>query len=299
MEIKSWVNAFRLRTLPLALSSILMGIIISYIHNALNWEVGVMAILTTLFLQILSNLANDYGDGLKGTDNKDRLGPDRTVQSGKISPQQMKTAIIIFSLLSLLSGTYLILLSNISLLQFGIFLSIGVAAILSAIYYTVGKRAYGYIGLGDLFVFIFFGIVAVLGTFFLNTHYISLDALFPAISIGLLSTAVLNLNNLRDIDNDKKSGKMSLAVKLGVNRAKLYQTILINLAFFSLLYFVVQSKLHWQVYLSFLLYPLFLIDLIKIDKIEKLQQLDPYLKKTALKTFLLVMVFGLLVFFSN
>lgn len=299
MVIKSWVKAFRLRTLPLALSSIFMGIIISDIHLALNWNVGLMAIITTLFLQILSNLANDYGDGMKGTDNTNRLGPVRAIQSGDISPKQMKWAIVVFSILSLISGIYLIILSNISWIEFVVFLILGIAAILSAIYYTIGKRAYGYYGLGDLFVFIFFGLVAVIGTFYLNAAYLSLDIIFPAISIGLFSTAVLNLNNIRDIKNDKKSGKNSLAVKLGVNKAKLYQTLLINMAFFSMLYFVILTNLSWQVYFSFLMYPLFLLDLNKIDKIQQLQKLDPYLKRTALKTFLFVIVFGLLVFFFN
>jgi len=299
MKIKSWVNAFRLRTLPLALSSIIMGIIISDIYDSLQWRIGLMAIITTLFLQILSNLANDYGDGIKGTDNKDRVGPKRTIQTGEISLPKMRIAIVFFAFLSLISGVYLLLLAELRLLQFATFISIGILAILSAIYYTVGKRAYGYYGFGDLFVFIFFGLVAVLGSFFLNVGYLSLDVIFPAVTVGLLSTAVLNLNNLRDIKNDQKSGKLSLAVKLGISGSKLYQTILINAAFFSLLYFVIISHLPWQVYFSFLLYPLFLIDLNKIDKINELHELDPYLKKTALKTFLLVIVFGVLVFSYN
>lgn len=299
MNIKSWLNAFRLRTLPLALSSIIMGIIVSKIHGLLDWRIGLMAIITTLFLQILSNLANDYGDGIKGTDNRSRLGPERTIQSGKITPKQMKLAIFVFSALSLISGVYLIILSEITLFQFGVFLTIGILAILSAIYYTVGKKSYGYYGLGDLFVFVFFGIIAVLGTFFLNTKYLSIDVLLPALTVGFLSTAVLNLNNMRDLENDQNSGKITFAVKLGLKGAKLYQTILVNSAFFSLLFFVILRSLPWQLYLSFLLYPLFLLDLNKIEKTKDLQKIDPFLKLTAIKTFMLVIIFGILEFLFN
>lgn len=296
MNIKSWLNAFRLRTLPLALSSILMGIIVSRIHHSFNWKVGIMAMITTLFLQILSNLANDYGDGMKGTDNANRLGPERTIQSGKITPDQMRTAIILFSLLSLISGIILIWLSEMKLNEFLLFLGLGIGAILSAVFYTIGKKSYGYSGLGDFFVFLFFGLIAVLGTFFLSTRYLSLDVILPAMSLGFLSTAVMNLNNLRDLENDKISGKMSIAVRLGQKGAKLYQTILVNLAFFSLLFFIFVNQLPWQIYLSFLIYPFFLIDLNKIDKTTDLQKIDPFLKKTAIKTFLLVVLFAVLVF---
>jgi len=295
MNIKAWIQAFRLRTLPLALASILMGIIVSYIHNSFNMQVSIWAVITTLLLQILSNLANDYGDAMKGTDNKDRLGPERTVQSGIISPKSMKYAIIVFSLLSLVSGIYLIWLSNIDFINAFIFLLIGILAIAAAIKYTVGKRAYGYSGLGDLFVFIFFGPVAVLGSFYLNSGYISYDVIFPAITVGLLSTAVLNLNNMRDLGNDKKSGKNTIVVLLGIKRAKLYHIIIVNIAFFSLLFFKNINSLHWVTHFIFLLYPLFLHDLIKIDKENDLKKLDPFLKKTAIKTLLLVMLFGVLV----
>ena len=258
MNIKAWIQAFRLRTLPLALSSILMGIIVSYIHDSFLLQVSIWAVITTLLLQILSNLANDYGDASKGTDNENRLGPERTVQSGKISPKSMKNAIIIFSFLSLISGLYLIWLSNIDFIKALLFLLLGVLAIAAAIKYTVGKRAYGYSGLGDLFVFIFFGPVAVLGSFYLNSGYISYDVIFPAITVGLLSTAVLNLNNMRDLDNDKKSGKNTIVVKLGIKRAKLYHIIIVNIAFFSLLLFKNINSLHWVTHFIFLLYPLFL-----------------------------------------
>lgn len=295
-NLKNWLDAFRLRTLPLALASILMGIAVSKMHDVFNMEVSIWAIITTLLLQILSNLANDYGDGIKGTDNDNRLGPKRTIQSGLISIKQMRNAIIFFSLLSLVSGLYLVYISHINIIGIILFIVLGVSAIFAAIFYTVGKKSYGYRGLGDVFVFLFFGLLAVLGSFYLNAKYLSVDVVFPAITVGLLSTAVLNLNNIRDLINDKENGKMTIAVKLGVKSAKFYHTILINIAFFALLLFVSISATPWQVYLVFLVYPFFMIDLLKIDKESDLKKLDPFLKKTAIKTFLLVLIFTLLIF---
>ncbi len=295
MNIKAWIQAFRLRTLPLALSSILMGIIVSYVHDSFHWQVSIWAVITTLLLQILSNLANDYGDASKGTDNENRIGPERTVQSGKISPRSMKNAIIASSFFSLISGLYLIWLSNIDFIKALMFLLLGILAIAAAIKYTVGKKAYGYSGLGDLFVFLFFGLLAVLGSFYLNASFLTWDVVLPAITIGLLSTAVLNLNNMRDLENDKNSGKNTVVVRMGIKNAKLYHTVIVNVAFFSLMYFTIVNDMAWHVHLVFLLYPLFLMDLKKIDSETDLRKLDPFLKKTALKTLLLVLVFGGLV----
>lgn len=296
LNIKAWLNAFRLRTLPLALSSVLMGITAAHIFGFSNMKVSVWALITTTLLQILSNLANDYGDAVKGTDNDKRIGPLRTVQSGLISKSQMKLAIIIFSILSFASGLYLLLLSKMSTTEISVFILFGILAIIAAIKYTVGKKAYGYSGFGDLFVFLFFGLLAVMGTYYLIAGNINWILILPAISVGFLSTAVLNLNNLRDFENDKVMGKRTLVVRIGIKYAKLYQTLLINLAFIALLFFVSVTNQNWVIYLSFLVYPLFLIDLVKIDKEDNLREIDPFLKKTALKTFLLVLVFTLLVF---
>jgi len=299
MNIQAWIQAFRLRTLPLALSSIFMGIIASYIHHGFEVQISLWAVMTTLLLQILSNLANDYGDALKGTDNAQRLGPERAVQSGKISAVAMKNAIIIFAMLSLFSGLILIWKSHIDLIKAAVFLLLGILAIAAAIKYTVGHKAYGYSGFGDLFVFIFFGFVAVLGSFYLNTSYLSWDVVWASITVGLLSMAVLNLNNMRDLENDKSSGKNTLAVRFGIKKAKLYHTIIINIAFFSLMLFMIVNELSWQAHLALLMYPLFISDLMKIDKETDLQKLDPFLKRTALKTFFLMIVFGALVLFFS
>lgn len=293
--MKDWIQAFRLRTLALALSSIAMGAFLAAFFGGFKWEVSIWAAVTTVFLQILSNLANDYGDAQKGTDSENRIGPERTVQSGKISKSAMRSAIILFAGFSLISGIVLIYFGTLGLdRRVGLlFLVLGLSAIAAAILYTVGKKSYGYSGLGDLFVFIFFGLLAVLGTFFLNTQTIRWDIFLPAASLGLLSTGVLNLNNLRDIENDQNSGKITVAVRLGILGAKRYHVLLIASALLAALLF---NLMNLRSYLSLLwiipVFPLFAIDLVKIYRTEDLRMLDPFLKKLALKTLLFVLLFG-------
>lgn len=233
--LKNWLQAFRLKTLPLAFASITMGAFVANIDNSLKWSVYLLALLTATLLQILSNLANDYGDYKKGTDNENRVGPTRALQSGIISEKSMLNAVILFSILSLASGVVLIYIGLKDFKDFTtlIMLALGIASVAAAIKYTVGKGAYGYNGLGDIFVFIFFGSVAVIGTYFLMTKEIDSAIISIAISIGCLAVGVLNINNLRDIENDKASNKITLAVKLGRQKAKTYQTILTIVAFLS------------------------------------------------------------------
>lgn len=294
--MKNWIQAFRLRTLALALSSIAMGAFVAAYFGSFRLGISLLAALTTLFLQILSNLANDYGDAQKGTDNKNRVGPERTVQSGKISQKEMKSAMTIFVGLSLISGILLIFHGTQGMdmsVSFSFFV-LGIAAIAASILYTVGKKAYGYSGFGDFFVFIFFGIVAVVGTFILNAQYFRWDVLLPAASLGFFSTGVLNLNNLRDIENDSLSGKNTIAVRLGERFTKHYHLLLIILGIVSALLF---NLLNFMSILSFLwiilVVPLFIADLVKIYKITELKLLDPFLKKLAIKTLLFVLIYGL------
>lgn len=293
--MKDWIQAFRLRTLALALSSIAMGVFLATFFGGFKWQVSILAGVTTIFLQILSNLANDYGDAQKGTDSAHRIGPERAVQSGKISKSAMRFAITLFAGLSLISGIVLIYYGTRGLdMRVGLlFVVLGISAIAAAILYTVGKKSYGYSGLGDLFVFIFFGLLAVLGTFFLNTQILRWDIWLPAASLGFLSTGVLNLNNLRDIENDQNSGKITVAVRLEIKGAKKYHIFLIVSALLAALLF---NLMNLRSYLSLLwlipIIPLFVDDLIKIYKIEDLRLLDPFLKKLALKTLLFVMLFG-------
>ena len=293
MSPKTWIKAFRLRTLPLAVSSILMGSFVAIFDGTYSGTVIGLAILTTVLLQILSNLANDYGDSQKGTDNVNRLGPERTVQSGAITPAQMKKGIIVFVILSLLSGVSLLYFSFPDDFMLAlIFLLIGLAAIWSAIKYTVGKGAYGYAGFGDLFVFLFFGLAGVLGTYYLNARTLNWEVVLPAMSLGFLSMGVLNLNNMRDIDNDVKSGKNTLASRLGFRRAKIYHAVLIISAILLTLDFVL-ANYESPLNLIFLLAAVIMIlDLVKVLKTQEQGRLDPFLKKLALSTFLFTLLFG-------
>ncbi|HOX80225.1 MAG TPA: 1,4-dihydroxy-2-naphthoate octaprenyltransferase, partial [Bacteroidales bacterium] len=196
--LKEWIDAARPRTLPLSLSSTLMGSFMALSFHQFSWSVFILAMLTTVMLQILANLANDYGDTLSGVDNKERIGPKRGLQRGAISLQAMRNAIIINVLLSVIFGIWLILEGlhyRISIMAL-IYLLMGFAAILAAIKYTVGRNPYGYVGLGDLFVFIFFGPVGVAGTYYLHTNTWDPCVWLPSISLGLFSVAVLNINNI-------------------------------------------------------------------------------------------------------
>ena len=293
----SWIKAFRLRTLPLAFSSILTGTFLAMETGVYNNLVIAFSLLTTLFLQILSNLANDYGDAMKGTDNENRVGPQRAVQSGDITPAQMKNSIIIFASLSLLSGiTLLYFAFGENFIPALIFFAIGIAAIAASIKYTVGTKAYGYAGLGDLFVFIFFGLVGVLGSYYLNTLSFDWQIILPAAAMGMFSAGVLNLNNMRDIENDKVSGKNTIPARIGLVDAKHYHLILILGGWILILVWMILQKNNWNNFVILLALPLFLMDVFKILKIQNNADFDPYLKKLAIKTLLVSLLFGVAVF---
>ena len=285
--MKKWIDAARLRTLPLSVSGIIIGSSFAFYQGYENWNIVTLALLTTLGFQVLSNFANDYGDGVKGTDNENRVGPQRAIQSGAISPQQMKTAIIITALLSLITAVSLIYISF-GKENFGyslLFFVLGIASIVAAIKYTVGKGAYGYSGFGDVFVFIFFGLVSVLGSNFLFTKQFNAYLILPAVAIGLLSVAVLNLNNMRDIENDRNSGKNTLVVKMGLQNAKYYHNALIAMAIVCMVAFAIFTKTS---IISILLINFILIRHLKVvHKAQSYTDFDPELKKVALGTFAL------------
>ncbi len=288
-----WIKAFRLRTLPLALSSILTGSFLAIGYGKYDWKIIVFSIITTLFLQILSNLANDYGDAVKGTDNANRVGPERTVQSGEITREQMKKAIIIFASLSLISGVTLLYFAfGSNYIPALIFFAVGLVSIIAAVKYTVGSKAYGYAGLGDMFVFIFFGIVGVMGTFYLNTHVFDWKVLLPASAIGMFSAGVLNLNNMRDIDNDTVSDKNTIPVRIGYVNSKKYHLILILGGWILILAWLMTRKNDWSQFIILAALPLFLIDVFAVLSITDKAKLDPYLRKLAIKTFLVSLLFG-------
>ena len=290
-----WIKAFRLRTLPLALSSAVLGSFLSFAHGRFKWYILLLAVSTTLFLQILSNLANDYGDAMHGTDNDKRIGPRRFTQSGLISGKQMRIMIAVFIMLSLASGSLLIFtgLHHLSWKTILVFFILGFSAIYAAIKYTIGKNPYGYIGLGDLFVFIYFGIVGVAGTYYLHMNTFDPWILLPASAIGLLSSGVLNLNNMRDIENDARSGKRTLVVHIGSHAAKIYHLILITLSIlFSLVYTIVKFNSAYQ-FLFILTCPLFALNVIVVMKNTNPQELNAELKKLALTTFAFSITFGI------
>jgi 1,4-dihydroxy-2-naphthoate octaprenyltransferase len=293
-SIKSWVKAMRLRTLPLAVSSTLAGSFVAIADKKYEAVIIALAILTTLLLQILSNLANDLGDSLKGTDNQNRVGPQRAVQSGEISVKEMIRGVAVVSFLTLLSGISLIFtgLGSFSW-EVLFFLALGVVSIIAALKYTLGKSAYGYRGLGDLFVFIFFGLLGVLGTYYLNAKELHASVWLMAASVGFLSTGVLNLNNMRDIENDKASGKMTVAVNLGKSRARLYHILLITIGLIAGIAFTLLNYQSPRQFVILIVFLLFIKDLIAISKTEIPPQLDPFLKKLALSTFFYVLLFGL------
>ena len=290
---KAWFKAARLRTLPLSVSGILVGSFYAFSQGLTNWGIFIFALITTLGLQILSNFANDYGDGVKGTDNENRIGPQRAIQSGEITIGAMKKGIVLTAVLTLIAAMVLIYLA------FGkenfthsiLFFVLGLAAVAAAIKYTVGASAYGYRGLGDLFVFIFFGLVSVIGCYFLFAKQIDRLIILPAVAIGLLSVAVLNLNNMRDQVSDSMSGKNTLVVKIGPEKAKAYHFFIIILALILMLMFAILYNFKPLQYLFILAYLPFLIHLKTVanNKVPKL--LDPELKKVALGTFFLSILF--------
>lgn len=248
-----WLEAARPKTLPLAVASIVCGSAIAAWHHQFSLPITLLALLTTLLLQILSNLANDYGDAVKGTDNEHRIGPRRAVQSGLVTPKAMRTAMLFNIVLIAISGLSLIALACHNLRDVIGFLILGAMAIVASIAYTVGKKPYGYLGLGDLSVLIFFGWLGVAGTYFLQTGSIEWFVMLPATACGLLAVGVLNINNLRDIDNDKASGKYTLAVRMGPKWGRNYHLILlatsvICLALFNLI--EIHSAFGWLFILS-------------------------------------------------
>lgn len=296
---QAWLHAIRLRTLPLALASIFMASFIAAYHGVFRWEVLLLAALTTTLLQILSNLANDYGDSVHGADSIERQGPMRAVQSGVISKEEMKKAMVLFGVLSFLSGIALIYVAVADILIFLSFIALGIIAIVAAITYTSGSNPYGYAGLGDLSVFLFFGLVGVLGTYFLHSLQFSSALLFPAMSLGFFSAAVLNINNIRDIASDTKAGKRSIPVRIGRSAAVKYNWFLILAGNLSLLVFVLNQQI-WGGLLALSVAPV----MIRIaqgvaDPQKTVKQLDPYLKKMAISTLIWVLVFGAGIIFLN
>ena len=288
------MQAIRLRTLPLALASIAMGSFLAADEGLFNLSIFILAAITTIFLQILSNLANDYGDSLHGADNITRKGPERSVQSGSISARSMKIAISITAILSLSSGTLLLLtaIENLNA-SFFIFLLLGIAAILAAMGYTMGKNPYGYAGFGDLFVLLFFGLLGVLGTCFLFSGYLNPYHILPALTSGLFATAVLNVNNIRDIESDNLAGKKSIPVRIGRQKAVIYHWLLLGVGFgLSVIYVIINYYSPFQ-FLFIISLPLFIKNGFDVKNKTTASELDPSLKKMAISSLIFTLLFGI------
>jgi 1,4-dihydroxy-2-naphthoate octaprenyltransferase len=294
-SLQHWVAAARLRTLPLALSSILAGGLLAMPDPAFESLSFVLIVLTAIFLQVLSNFANDYGDSIHGADSSERKGPKRFVQQGLISSAQMKRAVWFFAILSFVAGLSLLLFSA---YRWGwevlvLFLVLGIFAIAAAITYTAGSLPYGYYGLGDISVLFFFGIVGVCGTNFLLIGKFIPNLLFPALSLGLFAVGVLNLNNLRDVESDQKAGKLSIPVRLGYENGKIYHYVILIAAMGSGLLFALLEAQKWTQWLFILSYPFFIFNLIAVGKAKDPQSLDPLLKKLALSTLFFALLLGI------
>jgi 1,4-dihydroxy-2-naphthoate polyprenyltransferase len=289
-----WINAARPRTLPLSLSSTLLGSCLAAADHSFNWYVFILASLTTVLLQILSNMANDYGDYINGKDTAERIGPARMVQSGRITPERMVTAIGVLAAVTLVCGSALIVVGTRGTPAFGIavYFLLGLSAITAALKYTLGKNPYGYRGFGDIAVFIFFGLTGALGTYYLHTHQMRFDLLLPATSIGLLSVGVLNLNNLRDEQNDRRLAKRTLVVIIGTSRAKMYHmALLVTAVITGLAYTMLHYRSGFQ-FLFLLPLPLLLQNISVVFRNTQPAELNAELKNLSLTTLFFALAFG-------
>ena len=293
MNIKPWIKAFRPKTLPLALSNTIMGSALAWMDGGFRSSIFLLAAVTTVLLQILSNMANDYGDFVNGKDTAERVGPKRMVQSGEITPKKMLRGMIAVGALCTIAGILLIIKGTrgIDITYLLLFGALGIAAIAAAVKYTVGKNPYGYRGWGDLFVFIFFGLVGVLGTYFLHTQQFRWDLMLPASSIGLLSVGVLNMNNLRDYELDKNAGKHTLAVLLGKRNAVLYHLFLIaGAVIFTVVFTLLNYYSDWQ-WLFLLSLPLLVLNLKNVFTYKNSPELYPELPRLSMATLIFAVMF--------
>ena len=292
-KVKAWVQAARLRTLPLSLSGIIMGTALASLQGFFDISIFILALFTTIGFQVTSNFANDYGDGVKGTDNEDRIGPARALQSGLLTKSSLKRGIIVSVLISMGLAVSLIYVAfgeeNLQLVL--LFFVLGILSIWAAIKYTMGSKPYGYMGLGDVFVFLFFGLLGVLGSMFLYTKMLSWVSVLPSITIGLLCVGVLNLNNLRDVVSDQKHGKNTLVVKMGFKNGKIYHLLLLTTAFICIMAFTWLERIAVSHSFYLLAYLPIFIHLRKVMLTQEPVKLDKELKKLALSTFLLSVLF--------
>ncbi|MEI2267512.1 1,4-dihydroxy-2-naphthoate polyprenyltransferase [Erwinia sp. CGal63] len=292
-SLRAWLESFRLRTLPLACASVITGSALAWQQSSFNPTVALLTLLTTALLQILSNLANDYGDAVKGSDTPERLGPLRGMQKGLIGLKQMRFALALTTVLTLIAGVTLVVSACDSLVDMLGFLALGAVAVVAAIAYTVGKKPYGYLGLGDLAVLIFFGWLGVVGSFYLQTHSLQWLSFLPATGCGLLAVAVLNVNNMRDIDSDRRNGKFTVAVRLGACSARYYHAMLLSASLFCFALYAKLTGLDAPGWLFLLSAPLLFGQARFVIKHTNAAAMRPVLEKTVKAALLVNLLFAL------
>lgn len=294
-KLKMWWETARPKTLPLALASIFTGSALGYWANPQGFSGVVMALclLTTILLQVLSNFANDYGDHQKGSDTQERIGPLRGIQKGAISANELKWGLIVMVVASFVSGSFLIGLAYENLSDLLVFAGLGILAIIAAITYTVGAKPYGYLGLGDISVLVFFGLLGVGGTYYLQTHSFDSHIILPALGSGLLAAAVLNINNLRDIEQDAKAGKNTLAVRLGAHNGRVYHCVILSVAALCYLLFALMTAHSFANYLFVLALPLLLKHALFVYRSQEPAALRPMLAQMSMISLLINILFSL------
>jgi 1,4-dihydroxy-2-naphthoate octaprenyltransferase len=293
----AWLTAARLRTLPLSLSGIFFGATLALAIENFDPSVFHWALVVTISLQVLSNFANDLGDGLKGTDNENRIGPKRALQAGLLSARELKTGIVVLVILTGLAIYQLLQIANLNSTSYAVLAVLGALSIVAALTYTLGKKPYGYYGLGDFMVFFFFGGVAVLGTIVLFAPKIPFYAIGYTLTAGSLSTAVLNLNNMRDHQSDKASGKNTLVVRMGVERAKIYHYLLLITAYIGFTFSTIAVLSPSSIFLV-LAFVFIIPHIQKVRKVEDYRNLDDELKKIALFCFFLSVISFAIAYFK-
>lgn len=290
--MKHWIKAFRLRTLPLGILSIGMGSVFAYADRGFNGLICALTLLTTITLQILSNVANDYGDSVNGADNEFREGPERQTQIASISPQSMKRAMVLLAVLAVVFGVSLLIVSAVPIKVLLLFLGLGLVCVAAAIKYTAGDNPYGYAGLGDLSVLVFFGWVGILGSYYLQLQSFHWQYVLPATTCGLFMVGVLNINNIRDIYSDEKAGKFSIPVRLGREKAVWYHWSLLVVGLVLTIVFVLLNYRGAIQFLFLITLPLLIVNGKSVSEKKEAMQLDPYLKQMVLTTVLFVISFS-------
>lgn len=292
MTFKGVIRSMRLRTLPLSTAGILLGILLACAEHSVPWYVILLTILTTISLQILSNMSNELGDWLSGVDGTGREGPKYGIEGGGLTEDEMRSCIRITVLVCCILGLAMIRSSfgTILCMESEILVVLGAAAIWAAMHYTLGNKPYGYRGFGDIFVFIFFGLVPVAGGYFVCSHVIDFRTLIPGAAIGLFSVGVLNVNNIRDMKSDAGT-RITVPLRLGEHKAKIYHTVLITGGWTLMMLYTVIFTHGWLPFLYIITLPLYIKHLSGVWKLSG-RGLDPMLPMLVISTFIFSLLAG-------